>query len=166
MSTIEFNQMLSTNQTILKGFAINFTRNLEDAEDLMQDTYLKALKYKDHFQDGTNFKGWLYTIMRNLFLNNCKKQKLVRNTFSQPGAKVNYNVPGTSANNIYQIINEKDINSSIDRLKDSLKVPFNMVMEGYLYEEIAEKMSVPTGTIKSRIFNARKELMKQLADFN
>lgn len=165
MSTIEFNQMLVSNRQIMRGFAINFTRNVEDAEDLIQDTLLKALKYKDRFEDGTNFKGWLYTIMRNIFLNNCKKQKIGRNIFAQVSAsQMDFRV--NSDNNVYRQINEGDIRKAINALKDDLRIPFEMASEGYLYEEIAETMAVPTGTIKSRIFNARKRLMDSLPEFN
>ena len=91
MSTIEFNHMLVTNSQTMRGFAMNFTRNGEDADDLVQDTLLKALKYKDHFADGTNFKGWLYTIMRNIFLNNCKKHQLGNKIFVRPNSDLRWN---------------------------------------------------------------------------
>jgi RNA polymerase sigma factor (sigma-70 family) len=166
MSTIEFNQMLISTRPVLRGFAINFTRNVEDAEDLIQDTFLKALKYKDKFEDGTNFKGWIYTIMRNIFLNNCKKQNLGRNIFNHNVSSDSPVVNKASENNIYKEINTKDIMSSIKDLRDDIRIPFQMAFEGYQYEEIAQKMKVPTGTIKSRIFNARKQLAEKLADFN
>jgi len=166
MSTIEFNQMLVNTRPVLRGFAINFTRNTEDAEDLIQDTFLKALKYKDKFEDGTNFKGWVYTIMRNIFLNNCKKQKLGRNIFSQTQSSTTYETGRLSENNVYKTINTKDIQNAIDNLKDDVRIPFQMAYEGFQYDEIASSMSVPTGTVKSRIFNARKQLMSNLTEFN
>jgi RNA polymerase sigma factor (sigma-70 family) len=166
MSTLEFNQLLVTNRSIMRGFAVHFTRNVEDAEDLLQDTMLKALRYKDYFQDGTNFKGWLYTIMRNIFLNNCKKQQLGRSIFH--GAELNdsMQLSAQADNNILRSIHHKDIQEAVSGLKDELRVPFQMAFEGYQYDEIASKMGVPTGTIKSRIFNARKSLMATLKDFN
>lgn len=166
MSTLEFNHLLTSNRPIMRGFAINFTRNVEDAEDLIQDTFLKALKYKDRFEDGTNFKGWLYTIMRNIFLNNCKKQQLGRNIFGPSADSIQYELGSHSENNIYRTINESDIRVAIDHLRQDLRKPFEMAFEGYQYEEIAQEMGVPTGTIKSRIFNARKRLMEDLKDFN
>ena len=69
MSTLEFNYLIGNHSGSLKSFAYNFTKNVEDAEDLLQDTLVKAIRYKDNFQDGTNFKGWLFTIMRNIFIN-------------------------------------------------------------------------------------------------
>jgi RNA polymerase sigma factor (sigma-70 family) len=166
MSTIEFNQMLISTRPVMRGFAINFTRNVEDAEDLIQDTFLKALKYKDAFQDGTNFKGWVYTIMRNIFLNNCKKQNLGRNIFNHNVSSDSPILHGPSENNIYKEINTKDIQAAVSELRDDVRIPFQMAFEGYQYEEIAQKMEVPTGTIKSRIFNARKQLANKLAEFN
>ena len=75
MSTLEFNSLLVTNRSFLKGFALGFTRDAQDAEDLIQDTMVKALRYKKNFKEGTNIKGWLYTIMRNIFINNYKRKK-------------------------------------------------------------------------------------------
>ena len=166
MSTHEFSHLLTSNRPIMRGFAINFTRNVEDAEDLIQDTFLKALRYKDRFEDGTNFKGWLYTIMRNIFLNNCKKQQLGRNIFGPSADSVPYELGAQAGNNIFRFINEKDICVAIGNLREELRKPFQMAYEGYQYDEIAEEMGVPTGTIKSRIFNARKRLMEELKDFN
>jgi RNA polymerase sigma factor (sigma-70 family) len=166
MSTLEFNHLLISNRPIMRGFAINFTRNVEDAEDLIQDTFLKALKYKDRFEDGTNFKGWLYTIMRNIFLNNCKKQQLGRNIFGPSADSVPYELGSQAENNIYRLINEQDIRVAVGALREELRRPFQMAYEGYQYDEIAQEMGIPTGTIKSRIFNARKKLMEDLKDFN
>ncbi len=165
MSTIEFNQMLITNRQNLKGFAYNFTRNPDDADDLLQDTCLKALRYKDLFAEGTNFKGWLYTIMRNIFLNNCKKQQLVRSHFST-GTNNQVDWSAASENNVYSSFNEKEIEAAIESLKDDVKIPFRMMIEGYHYDEVAASMKIPTGTVKSRIFNARQKLMETLKDFN
>ena len=166
MSTLEFNQLLVTNRSIMRGFAVHFTRNVEDAEDLLQDTMLKALRYKDYFQDGTNFKGWLYTIMRNIFLNNCKKQQLGRSIFH--GAELNdsMQLSAQADNNILRSIHHKDIQEAVSGLKDELRVPFQMAFEGYQYDEIASKMHVPTETKNSRIIDARKSLMASLKDFN
>ena len=75
MSTVEFNKLLTSNTEFLRGFAYSFTRDTQDADDLIQDTFLKALRYKNNFKEGTNIKGWLFTIMRNIFINNYKRKK-------------------------------------------------------------------------------------------
>jgi RNA polymerase sigma-70 factor (ECF subfamily) len=104
--------------------------------------------------------------MRNIFLNNCKKQQLGRSIFH--GAELNdsMQLSAQADNNILRSIHHKDIQEAVSGLKDELRVPFQMAFEGYQYDEIASKMGVPTGTIKSRIFNARKSLMATLKDFN
>jgi RNA polymerase sigma factor (sigma-70 family) len=165
MSTIEFNHLLATNHQYLKGFAYNFTRNPDDADDLLQDTCLKALRYKHLFADGTNFNGWLYTIMRNIFLNSCKKQQLVRNYIASETNK-STDWRSMSANNVYSQFDQKEIDSAIDSLKEDMRVPFRMMHEGYQYDEVASHLNIPTGTVKSRIFNARNKLAQALKDFN
>jgi RNA polymerase sigma-70 factor (ECF subfamily) len=165
MSTIEFNQMLSSNAKYLKGFAYNFTRNMEDAEDLLQDTMLKALRYKEHFQEGTNFKGWLFTIMRNIFINNYKRKKLQNTITDQTSNQFYLNHGKVSEDLVSTRINEKDINKAIAGLTHEFKTPFQMFMDGYHYDEISSAMSIPMGTVKSRIFHARKRLMEDLKDY-
>lgn len=165
MSTIEFNQLLTTSAKDLKGFAINFTRNVEDAEDLLQDTLLKALRYKDHFQEGTNFKGWLFTIMRNIFINNYKRKKLQNTISDQTTNQFFINYGKISEDTVSERINEKDITKSISSLTHEFKTPFQMFLDGYHYDEIAGAMDIPMGTVKSRIFHARKKLMDDLKDY-
>lgn len=165
MSTIEFNHLLATNAKYLKGFAYNFTRNLEDAEDLLQDTMLKALRYKDHFQDGTNFKGWLFTIMRNIFINNYKRKKLQNTITDQTSNQYYLNYGKISEDTVNNRANEKDINKAISALTYEFRTPFQMFMDGYHYDEISSSMGIPMGTVKSRIFHARKRLMEELKDF-
>jgi RNA polymerase sigma-70 factor (ECF subfamily) len=157
--------MVGNNSTALKSFAFNFTRNLEDAEDLMQDTLLKALRYKDNFQDGTNFKGWLFTIMRNIFINNYKRKQL-QNTWTDNSVNqhtlVNHSCQEV---NVLQQLSEKDIWNAIHTLPEEYSKPFRMFIEGFHYEEIAAEMNIPMGTVKSRIFHARKRLSDTLSDF-
>jgi RNA polymerase sigma factor (sigma-70 family) len=165
MSTYEFNSLVTHNFNFLKSFAMNFTRNSEDAEDLIQDTLLKALRYKNNFEDGTNFKGWLYTIMRNIFINNYKRKKLQK-TFNDSTSNefyLNYNK--VSEDTVNRKVNEKDINKAINSLSYEYRTPFQMFMDGYHYDEISNAMAIPMGTVKSRIFHARKRLMGELKEF-
>lgn len=156
---MEFNEMLISSRPVMKSFALSFTKNSDDADDLLQDTMFKALKYREHFSDGTNFRGWLYTIMRNIFLNKCKREQSSRKIFSRPTQDLSADWRSISGDNISQEINEKDIWKQINLLKEEIRKPFVMAFEGYLYDEIADQMSIPTGTVKSRIFNARRQLM-------
>lgn len=166
MSTVEFNNMLAMNAKSLKGFAYNFTRNVTDAEDLLQDTLLKALRYKDNFQEGTNFKGWLFTIMRNIFINNYKRKKLQNTITDHSNNQYYLNYGKVSEDTVNNRINEKDINKAISGLSYEFRTPFQMYIDGYHYDEIASAMSIPMGTVKSRIFHARKRLMEELSEFH
>ena len=166
MSTLEFNQLLTGNMNYLRQFAIGFTKNVDDAEDLLQETMVKALRYRNNFAEGTNIKGWLYTIMRNIFINNYKRKKF-QNTIADSTENQYYLNQNTkySADSVTWHISEKDINKAIDKLSDTFQVPFTMFLEGYHYDEIAEHLAIPMGTVKSRIFHARKKLQEDLVDY-
>lgn len=166
MSTLEFNHLLVHHSEFLRGFALGFTRDSQDADDLIQDTMVKALRYKNNFKEGTNIKGWLYTIMRNIFINNYKRKKF-QNTIVDSTDNQYFLNAGTSltSDTVTTVINEQDILGAIDGLKPDFKVPFTMFLDGYHYDEIAEELGIPMGTVKSRIFHARKKLAAQLQDF-
>ena len=131
MSTLEFNHLVKVNSPSLHSFAYNFTKNVEDAEDLLQDTVLKALRYKENFQDGTNFKGWLFTIMRNIFINNYKRKKLQNLIQDGQANEFFVNNNSTAFDSVTSQINEKDIRKAISELTDEYKTPFQMFVEGF-----------------------------------
>lgn len=164
MSTLEFNQKVLGLSDKLRYFAYSLTANTDDAKDLLQDTLAKAFAHKDSFAEATNLHAWLYTIMRNIFINNYRRNVRARkvldgnNDISHVHAKQTGSpVLATS------VINEKEINAAIEQLDDQFKIPFKMYFDGYKYKEIAEHFSLPQGTIKSRIFLARKQLIQQLS---
>lgn len=166
MSTIEFNNLLTSHRDFLRGFAFSFTKDSEDADDLIQDTFVKALRYKDNFREGTNIKGWLYTIMRNIFINNYKRKKF-QNTITD-STDNNYFINASqdmSFDSVTTKISEKDIRAAIAQLGRDFRVPFTMFVEGYHYDEIADALGIPMGTVKSRIFHARKKLSAKLVDY-
>lgn len=166
MSTTDFNHLLSSHREFLRGFAFSFTRDSQDADDLIQDTFFKALRYKNNFKQGTNIKGWLYTIMRNIFINNYKKKKF-QNTITDSSGN-DYFLDSSqdySFDSVTTKINESDIRSAIASLNDEFKVPFSMFLEGFHYDEIADELAIPMGTVKSRIYHARKKLAVKLEDF-
>lgn len=166
MSTIEFNKQVLNFKSALGYFALSLTSNAEDAKDLLQDTLLKAIVYKDKFTDATNLKAWLYTIMKNTFINNYRKSVKVNQIIDNTKDLYYMNIPQQSGvSSPVSQISMKDINKAIDSLGDELKVPFKMFFEGYKYKEIADRFGLPIGTVKSRIFLARKELMHELKDF-
>jgi RNA polymerase sigma factor (sigma-70 family) len=167
MTTLEFNELVFSASKSLKYPALKFTRNnSEDANDLIQDTLLKALRNEAKFKEGSNIKAWLFVIMRNTFIskyNNDKRNICVDSTedefmLTTTGA-VDYN---KGASNI--TINE--IHKAIDKLDNVYKEPFMMHFAGFKYDEIAEKLDIPMGTVKNRIHVARKTLMKELKDYS
>src|SRR5258706_3509797 len=166
MSTVEFSQMLLNNTEFLKPFANTFTADKEDAKDLLQETMYRALANQDKYNSGTNVKAWLYTIMRNIFINNYRR-KAKRNTIfdSTPNEfLLNYNQV-TSANAAESNLKMKDIQAAVHKLPQIFRNPFMLYFEGYKYHEIAEMLQEPLGTIKSRIHFARKLLKEQLTRF-
>ncbi len=162
MSTIEFNNLLVGHATFLRGFALNLTRNADDADDLIQDTMVKALRYKNSFREGTNFKGWLYTIMRSIFLNNRKKLKPV---YADLGGEDSWMMGSEGSRDVESQLTEKDIRAAIERLRPDLARVMDLYLQGYRYEEVAEQLGIPLGTVKSRIFHARKQLIPELEVF-
>ncbi|HRG57422.1 MAG TPA: sigma-70 family RNA polymerase sigma factor [Bacteroidia bacterium] len=166
MSTLEFNKQVLNFKSALGYFALSLTSNTEDAKDLLQDTIMKALVYKDKFTDATNLKAWLYTIMKNTFINNYRKAIKVNQVIDNTKDLYFMNIPQNSGvSSPVSQISMKDINFAIESLNDDLRVPFKMFFEGYKYKEIADQFNLPIGTVKSRIFLARKQLMHDLKDF-
>jgi len=166
MSTIEFNEALTDLQGNLQSFAYNFTRNQEDAQDLTQETLLKAISYRSYYTPNTNFKAWVFTIMRNIFINQYRRKVKSRTIFdfSNDGYLMANNM-STHESPLEQI-SVKDILQKIEGLNDELRIPFEMHFEGFKYKEIAIHLNLPIGTIKSRIFIARKKLMEQLPGYH
>ena len=166
MSIVEFDNMLVSNTEFLKSFAFTLTRDSESAKDLMQETMYRALANKEKYNLGTNIKAWMYTIMRNTFINDYRR-RIRQNTIfddSLNGFLLDYNQ--VSVINSAEInLKLKDLQLSIYKLPDIFKVPFVMHYEGYKYNEIAEVLGEPLGTIKSRIHFARKLLKKQLTGY-
>ena len=162
MSTLEFNNHFYKLTTLLNSFAYNLTKNSEDAADLYQETALRAMSNKDKFRPGTNFKAWSFTIMKNIFINNYRK-KMKRNTLIDNTDNMYFINSGvTVENDAEKNILMNELNKMIDSLEDNLKVPFVKHYEGYKYQEIADDLDLPLGTVKSRIFFARKALKNMI----
>lgn len=163
MTAIEFNTKLTNEKQSLNNFAMSLTHNTDDALDLLQDTFVKAITYKDKFEDSTNFRAWLFTIMKNTFINSYRRSVRTKQIM-----QTNSDVAMSRAwKNNYQDFTEsrlaaKDIYNKIEKLEDQYKIPFTRYYSGYKYEEIATEMKLPLGTIKSRIFLARKILMSAI----
>ena len=166
MTAIEFNTRILQERPSLNHFALSLTRNAEDALDLIQDTYVKAITYREKFEDSTNLKAWLFTIMKNTFINAYRKNTKTKQLISK-GDEVALNraFKQNSYDHSESRMNTKEIVKHIDALDDHYKVPFARYYSGYKYEEIASELQLPLGTIKSRIFIARKMLMGTLKHY-
>ena len=157
MSTIEFNNYFEEVNPMLEGFALKLTQDREKARELVQETVVRALRYKDHFKVGTNFKAWITTMMRNIFLNQRRNWKR-RKTESIAHDSLYYQLEGvhTTDNHGIHQIEMQEILKAVEGLENKISRPFWMHYQGYAYEEIAQELGIPLGTVKSRIFKARK----------
>jgi RNA polymerase sigma factor (sigma-70 family) len=166
MTALEFNYQVTTFSSKLKSFAISLTKDRDDAQDLFQETIMKALKYRDKFVDPTNLKAWLYTIMRNTFINEYRRNKISKTMLdSSPNSYLMNSIaqPTIAAE---MNLNLQEINGAISSLEEDYRVPFQLFVDGFKYKEISEEMNLPIGTVKSRIFIARQKLMGQLKAFD
>ncbi len=159
MSTIEFHSSLNLLTEPLNAFAYSLTKNTEDAKDLYQETAFRAIHNRDKFRPDTNFKAWRFTIMKNIFINNYRK-KVKSNTILDSTDNTYFLDSGSDqvTNDGNRNILMKELMEMINSLDDSLRIPFVMHHEGYKYNEIADQFDLPLGTVKSRIFFARKAL--------
>ncbi len=163
---LQFQTRLLSIQDNLMRFALTLTANKEDAQDLLQDTTLKVLDNQEKFVDNVNFKGWVMTVMRNIFINNYHKVLRVQ-TIMDSGADL-YNIDTIDHSGFDSpeaTTDLKEINKAIEGLNEELRKPFAMFISGYKYNEIADTLNIPMGTVKSRIFVARQLLQSELRDF-
>ncbi|MEC5147457.1 RNA polymerase sigma factor [Chitinophaga sp. 212800010-3] len=164
MSSVEFNTLLIGNADFLKPFAFTLTKDAEQAKDLYQETLVRALSNREKYLEGTNIRAWLFTIMRNIFINHYRK-KMKHRLVAEPGASeffknhYQYTVSNKAAANLQM----KDIYMAVYHLPGIFKKPFMLYYEGYKYFEIANILQEPLGTIKSRIHFARKILKSRIS---
>lgn len=162
----KFKKELLGLQGNLMNFAFQLTTNKEAAEDLVQDTTLKVLDNSSKYVDNINFKGWVFTIMRNIFINNYRRQvrssTIIDTTEDLYHLNLSQESGLTTPEGSYAA---KEISEAINSFSDDYRTPFTMYLTGYKYSEIADKMGLPLGTVKSRIFFARKRLQTMLKDY-
>ena len=161
-----FEERLLTLQGNMLNFAYMLTSNRDDAYDLLQDTTLKVLDNEEKYVENTNFKGWVFTIMRNIFINNYRKVAREATVVDQTEDLYDLNLSQASGLETPEGgIAVAEITRAINSFSDDYRVPFSMHISGYKYSEIAEKMGLPLGTVKSRIFFARQRLQDILKDY-
>ncbi|MBD5264191.1 MAG: RNA polymerase sigma factor [Bacteroides sp.] len=153
-------------QSNLLSFAMKLTLNRDEAQDLVQDTTLKALNNEEKYVDNTNFKGWMLTIMRNIFINNYRKNARENTMVDSTEDLYHLNLKQDSGfetpDGAYAV---GEISTIISGFPTDYREPFSLHVAGYKYEEISEKLGMPLGTVKSRIFFTRKRLREILKDY-
>ncbi|GHV30629.1 RNA polymerase sigma factor [Bacteroidia bacterium] len=165
MTKVQFQQKILSLQDNMFHFALQLTANRDDAKDLLQETTLKALNNQDKFAENTNFKGWVLTIMRNIFINDYRKMVANQTIVDKTENLYHLNISQDSGFETPEgTLSVQDITKAINNLDKDMKEPFSMLIAGYKYDEIAEKLNLPLGTVKNRIFLARKVLQENLKE--
>ncbi len=153
------------NQEEMYQWAYRLTRNYDDAQDLLQSTLLCALKSAGMYTEENNISGWLYTIMRNVFPNSIRHSGRCRCMEKEDIERMMLLGENESNDNAEIAFDMNDIQRAIDTLDRPYKIPMSLYLSGYKYQEIAEKMGIPLGTVKSRIHASRVQLQERLKDF-
>jgi RNA polymerase sigma-70 factor (ECF subfamily) len=159
MTDSQFTVYYKKNEKALLSFAKRFTSNQADAQDLVQETAFKAFKGRNTFKSGTSFKSWAFTILRNVFITKYNKNKR-RNLVSNHVEDMNFAIEKSfvSENEGEATLRMNEISASINRLSHKTRLPIQLHLEGFQYDEIAERLNIPVGTVKSRINYARTKL--------
>ena len=166
MSAADFSDLLVHNSDFLKPFAFTLTKDNEDAKDLVQETVYKALANRDKYHAGTNVKAWMYTIMRNIFINNYRRKARQHVIFDNSSNDYYLNHSQSAVvNDAEMTLRLKELKAVIYKLPELFRQPFELHFAGYKYSDIAYALNEPLGTIKSRIHFARKLLRDQLTRF-
>lgn len=166
MTAIEFNHKVLSLKDNLRYFAYSLTSNYDDANDLIQDTFLKALTNKEKFDPSTNLKAWMYTIMKNTFINKYRKDVKMNTIIDTTDDLYYLNISKKTEDvSPESEMNHSELEKVVNDLEDEHRIPFMMHFNGFKYKEIADKLNLSIGTVKSRIFFSRKKLMERLGDF-
>jgi RNA polymerase sigma-70 factor (ECF subfamily) len=159
------NQSITTIGYSLYPLAYKFCKDTETAADIVQDTILKALMNIEKYREGTNLKGWLYTIMRNIFINEYRRKKRYHFTDNSSEFDSYMANPNISVNDGMAILGHEEIQKELAKVEGKYTIPFMMHFIGHKYEEIAEELKLPIGTVKNRIHIARKELQEKVTRY-
>lgn len=151
----------------LSRLALQFTANHDDARDLLQDTVLRMLSNKDKYVEPRNFKGWAVTVMRNIFINDYHRgsRVIVSDDVVSGGSVIDTSRDKLEPITPDDVMSHNEILDIVGMLPQVLRDTFGLYLSGYAYQEIARRQGIPVGTVKSRIFSAKRWLKKHLADF-
>ena len=162
MNHAEFNMEYRPVSNLLNAFARKLTQNEEDAKDLVQETVLRAYRKRDSYRPGSNFKSWITTIMHNTFISGCrKKANFFKWQKANEGRETPFSIQDRSGE-AYSNIAMSEISGYMDQIGEAFSIPFMMYYRGWHYNEIADQLDLPLGTVKSRIFFARRKMIKLL----
>ena len=163
MNKRELNTRVINEAGSLNNYAFYFTHNKENAEDLVQDTLLKAFSYYSKFREGTNLQAWLYTILKNTFINYYRRQAKSNSIILKSNEILSADLHKSACHNKAEgKFVMHDIQAELAKLPEAYYLPFSMYFEGYKYHEIADHFQIPIGTVKTRIHVARQQLKKKL----
>lgn len=160
-----FESRLLSLQKNMLNFALTLVPDLDQAKDLVQETVFRALSNRDKYYDNINFKGWIFTIMHNLFVNDYRRWLRNHTILDHTENLYHLNIPHSGQETSEGTCIIAEINNAINSFTDDYRLPFTMHITGYKYEEIARELSLPLGTVKSRIFVVRKRLQALLKDY-
>lgn len=165
MTRVEFINNYESNKHGLMNFARKLTRNSSEADDILQETMIKAFKNKDSFIPGSSFKSWAFTILKNCFISGYRKKKR-RGVIGADISQYTFGLQGKSPNTNLGVsnLNVQEIHNCMEALSPKMQDPIKLYIEGFQYNEIAEKLDIPIGTVKSRINFTRKKLQQTLID--
>lgn len=158
MTIPDFNYRIDQIYPNLKAYTYKFTSDNEEASDLIQDTILKAMSNREKYRSNTNFKAWVYTIMKNTFINNYRRQVKYRDIVNSKQEFHNLYSDTRTMTSPHEIVIYKELKQHLASLKDVYRIPFQRFVDGFKYHEIAEELKIPIGTVKTRIHQARKLL--------
>ncbi len=164
MTTLEFYNKFQPYEKQLIAYAFTLTNNRDEANDLYQETVFRILKNWKQFKEGSNLKAWSYTIMKNSFINKFRRKTREYRLQGLMQERVSTSFDASVRNEGEANIMLDELKALINRVEEVNRIPFLLHFQGYKYEEIAEELNIPLGTIKSRIFFARKRLKKMITN--
>jgi RNA polymerase sigma-70 factor (ECF subfamily) len=148
----------------LRGYALKITNDIDDAEDLVHDTMIKVLLNRDKFEVGSNFSAWVFTIMRNTFINGVRLKSSSIKKLELNESIYDGGLYGTSVVNLgYMNVGISDIMGIINRVSEKNRAPFMLYCEGFKMEEISDILGIPVGTVKTRIYLCRRAIMSEMS---
>ena len=161
---MEFVELYQQNEAALQNFAYKLTHNRSGAKDLVQETALKAFRAFRNFRKGTSFKSWTFTILKNTFISDYRK-RMRRPTIHNEPADVEFALKQHTENKALSTFQVNYINQSMQLLSYKSRMPLELYIQGYQYNEIADMLNIPIGTVKSRINYGRTKMKKILNGF-